>query len=400
MPQFAAETPLLRDARPAETDVRELPVKGDLPPGLDGMLLRIGPDDKDGQPLLAALRVQQGHAEWFRTRRIRTDRVCEITGELPSPGPRRCPSDNTHAAVVQHAGRILALADGALPYELSADLATKARHDFDGTLPFGFTAHPVHDPLTGEMFAAVSSPVTPHLWYVVVDVHGRVRRCEPITSSPGPGSPAFSVTHRHAVFHEPTRIGIMPCTGTAQQLSWIPVEPVHVLQVVNAYDLPDRRLVLDVVRRAPLGPVLWRWTLDPVSGTASGELLDPRAQAFLAVDPRCTGSEHRYGFATGIDSASRRGNSLVRHDFASGDSQIHVPGADRTVGPPVFVPRSPTAAEGDGWVLAATRDPGGGHDEIVVLDTRDFEGGPAALVGLPAAGPWWAHASWLVTASW
>jgi carotenoid cleavage dioxygenase-like enzyme len=73
--------------------------------------------------------------------------------------------------IVRHAGRYLALEEGAPPYEVAATLDTIGRFDFGGRLPAGMCAHPRVDPATGEMVvfgasgltggpAGVPSPVT------------------------------------------------------------------------------------------------------------------------------------------------------------------------------------------------------------------------------------------------
>lgn len=150
--------------RPVTEEVTEygLPVRGQLPAGLDGTLLRIGgnplgPVDpaRDhafaGDAMVHGLRLRDGRAEWYRNRWLRTDRVTRALGELPTPGPQSGLCDNTNAGLVRHAGRTLALGDGgALPFRLGDRLETLARHDFDGTLPAGFAAHPIADPLTAN----------------------------------------------------------------------------------------------------------------------------------------------------------------------------------------------------------------------------------------------------------
>ncbi|MFF4214512.1 carotenoid oxygenase family protein [Streptomyces sp. NPDC001796] len=385
---------------PMDTEVRELPVKGELPQELDGTLLRIGPDHADGQPLIAALRIRQGHAEWFRTRRIRTDPVCRITGDLPSPGPRRCPSDNTDAALIQHAGRTLALGDGVLPYELAPDLTTKARYDFDGTLPAGFTARPVHDPVTGELFAAVLDGEPPRLWYLVVDVRGRIRKREPVTSWQGHHLPALALTQRHVLCPEPTRIGVMPREGTERDLVWITVGEGGIDRVVNAFDRPDKRITLDVVRRCRTGPVLWRWTLDPGAATASGRLLVRDACTSPVIDPRYHGSEHRYCVMLKADNSPVRDDVLVRFDLATGSRQTSPTRLGRLLTAPVTVPRSPTAPEGTGWLLAFAQDTIDDSNTMVVLDTSDFGAEAVALVDLPSVPHRALHAAWTVTSAW
>ena len=72
-------------------------------------------------------------------------------GEPPVSGPTPPMYDTSNTHVIGHAGRILALTEGAMPYELSPTLDTLRRADFGGPLPTGFTAHPKIDPVTGEM---------------------------------------------------------------------------------------------------------------------------------------------------------------------------------------------------------------------------------------------------------
>ena len=74
-------------------------------------------------------------------------------GETPREGPTPPMYDTSNTHVISHAGRIFALTEGAMPYELSPALDTLRRTDFGGPLPTGFTAHPKIDPVTGEMLA-------------------------------------------------------------------------------------------------------------------------------------------------------------------------------------------------------------------------------------------------------
>lgn len=403
---------------PVELDCRTLAVKGELPPELDGVLLRIGPDSdggdgnsssdsRGGQPYVAALRIRHGHAEWYRTRRVRTDEVCRQLGELPSPGPRRCASDHTGAAVIRHGRRILALGDGALPYELTADLRTRARCDFDDTLPFGFSARPIHDPLTGELFAAVADIRA--LRYVTVDVWGRVRGCETIPVSQDPARYAFALTERHAVFLGPGQVGILPREGGAQDVRWIATDAAAVgsrdagtgpaVQPVNAFETRDGGIAVDLLWDDGT-PGLWRRRIDPIGGVVRDELIDLRAQDLPSVDERYQGSTYRHVVTRLLADDGRTGTGLIRYDLANGTARVHHAEPDRILGAPVFVPYDPTAGEGAGWVLAFARDTAREHDEVVVIDTADFTGPPVAVIELPGVAPRESAARWLVENPW
>jgi carotenoid cleavage dioxygenase len=395
-----------------DLDHSALAVKGAVPPELDGTLFRIGPEA--GQPYVSALRLRHGHAEWFRARRIRTDGVCRQTGELPSPGPRPCASDDTAAAVIRHNRRTLALGDAALPYELAPDLRTKARWDFGGTLPAGFTSQAVHDPLTGELYAAVAGART--LDYAVVDVLGGVRTYLPIPTPHDPASYAFALTDRHAVFFGPASIGIMPREGGADDVVWTSTAGSGPNgRPVNAFDLPGGAVAIDAVGAAGSAPGLWRWRVDPGADSGSGsgsgsragsvraELLNGRDQDLGSVDERYRGSGHRFALTRRLaaDGAGRlSGIGLLWHDLATGTTRQHTPEPGRTLGAPVFVPYSPTAPEGHGWVLAAVRDGAQDREQVVIIDTADFAGPAVAAVELPGTGQREASACWQVADPW
>ena len=171
-----------------ERTVTDLPVTGTIPDHLDGRYLRNGPNpvvDPDpatyhwflGTGMVHGIRLRDGAAHWYRNRWVRSADVARALGEQPRPGPVHAGFDfaaNTH--VVGHAGRTLAIVEaGPRPYELTDELDTVGPCDFDGTLPGGYTAHPLEDPATGELHAVS------YYWgwgnrvqYSVVGVDGRL----------------------------------------------------------------------------------------------------------------------------------------------------------------------------------------------------------------------------------
>src|SRR5205823_9925895 len=75
------------------------------------------------------------------------------------------------------------------------------------------------------------------------------------------------------------RVGLLPRgeNSSADDVRWYDVEPCFVFHPLNAYDLPDGRVAVDVVRHPKMfatdhvgpneGPTtLDRWTIDPSSG--------------------------------------------------------------------------------------------------------------------------------------
>ncbi|GAB2893637.1 carotenoid oxygenase family protein [Streptomyces deserti] len=439
-----AELAGLSDAPPVtrEVVVSAPPVLGALPPELDGTFLTIGPHPlrrPSGEHLFAGdgmvhgVRLRDGRAEWYRNRWLRTDRVARILGELPAPGPRHGPNDNANANIVRHAGRTLALGDGGpLPLQIDPALDTVARVDFDGTLRGGFSAHPQHDPVTGELHAITMSLEPPYATYLVVDVHGRVRRSVPVPLKRPVMTHAFSLTERYALVYDlpvvfspaaaavgsrvpyawndghGARLGLLPRDGGPNDILWVELSPCFVFHPVNAYEA-GRHLVVDVIRHPRVfdrdphrpgetPPALVRWTVDAAAGTVVEEGLSDLVQEFPVIDDRVRGTRHCIAFTTALAPCGGEllgGPALLRHDLAAGRTDTHALPPGRTSGEAVFVPREPRAPEGDGWLLSMVTDARTGRGELMVLDTADFTGPPTAVVPLPVRVPHVFHAVWV-----
>jgi carotenoid cleavage dioxygenase-like enzyme len=437
-----------RGYRPV-TDEATVPwpeVVGHLPSRLDGRFLRIGPNPLGGardprqnilvgDPMVHGLRIRDGRAEWYRNRWLRTSRVCGALGTLPTPGPRYGLSEDCGGNLLRHAGRVFAVGDGGvLPIEIDDELGTVARTDFDGTLRGGFSAHPEHDPLTGELFAMAYYHEAPCLRFVSLGPDGSVRRDVPIeVRAPGMVH-AFSLTERYAVIYDlpalfdpcaaaagsrvpytwqperGARIGVLRREGAGADVRWIEIDPCYVFHTLNAYEEGDR-LVLDVVRhdrvfdrdRLSPGesePSPWRWTVDPAANTVAQRQLCGIPQEFPRIDDRFRTVRNRYGFAVAMDCDRHgpfAGAALLRHDLETGSTDVHEFGPGRSAGEAVFVPRCDDAPEGDGWLLSLVYDEAADRSALVVLDTDDFEGEPVATVRLPVRVPHALHSVWIPT---
>ena len=421
----------------------DLPVTGALPRELEGRLLRIGPNPIAPDPrthhwflghgMVHGVRLRGGRAEWYRRRFVRDDEVVRAKGWPEVPGPR---SEwqlaggvaNTH--VIGHAGRIFALVEaGNLPVELDAELETVARSDFEGTLRGGFAAHSKRDPESGELHAAVYSPFAEGVRHVVVGADGRVRRSVEV---PLPGKPmvhdcaitgryfivldlpvTFDPNHALDGFPLPyrwnraygARVGLLPREGRGDQVVWCEVEPCYVFHPLNAYDAPDGRVVLDVVRHPKMfasdfrgpnegAPTLERWTLDPRGGRAQEERLDEQGQEFPRMDERRIGKPYRFGYTAAFGAGLAMGG-LMKHDLRDGKRELHHEGPARRFMEPVFVPRTPDAAEDDGFVLAYLYDASTDRSDVVILHAQDFAGGPLATIHLPDRVPFGFHGSFV-----
>ncbi|MER6911886.1 carotenoid oxygenase family protein [Streptomyces sp. NPDC000594] len=422
-------------------------VTGRLPPELDGTFVQIGPNPiapprilpylfliADG--MVHGVRIRDGRAEWYRNRWIRRASVSRRLGEprVPRTPGGKMLHDNPNTKVIRLAGMNLALAEaGCLPALLSDELSTLGYTDLGGVSP-GFSAHPSRDPATGELHAVAYTPGKSAVRYLVVGAEGGLLRSETI-EMPGytPVMHSLALTERHVVLLDlpvrvapsrlllgrmpvrwdaraPGRIGVLPKHGGAREVRWFEVPPCYVYHTVNAVE-EDGRIVLDAIRYPSsfavdriLGvdgePLLWRWTLDLATGTVREEQLDDRIVEFPQIDERYTGRPYRYSHVmeaargTGLPQFGER-TRLSRRDHRTGATESHAfaDGGLPTEG--VFVPRSPDAPEGDGWILAFVLSPETGLSRITVLDSQDFSGEPVAEIKLPVRVPHGFHSSWL-----
>ncbi|MDY7106784.1 MAG: carotenoid oxygenase family protein [Actinomycetota bacterium] len=431
-----------------ELTATDLEVIGSIPPELRGRYVRNGPNPIDppdparhhwfvGEGMVHGIRLEDGRASWYRNRWVRSPAVAERLGEAPPP--RRVPEDrqlgSPNTNVVAIGGRTYAVVEaGSVPCELGPQLETVGPSDFGGTLPWGFTAHPHTDPVTGNTHAVA------YWWgwgnkvqYLVLSPEGRVTTSVDITT-PGDGSPMMhdmAITESRAVildlpcifdldlatsgrsfpyrWHEPygSRVGVLPLDGTGE-VTWVDVEPCYVFHVLNAFDLDDGRLVVDVVRHPKVfdtdlagpsegAPTLDRWTIDPVAGKVIEERLDDRPMEFPRVDERRFGRPARYGYGVAIADGLEHG-PLLRHDLRTGAVAAHDHGKGRSTMEAVFVPRDPddpTGAEDDGWLMSVVHDAEENRAELVLLDASDFTGEPVARVVLPTRIPFGFHGNWL-----
>ena len=427
-----------------EVTATDLRVIGELPRELNGRYLRNGPNPISevdqathhwflGDGMVHGIRLREGRAEWYRNRYVGSSAVSEARGlpDIPGRNWNNSPGGpNTNVGAF--AGTTWAMVEaGGCPVELSYELETIGRNDFNGTLPGAFTAHPKIDPVTGEMHAVVYAWAEwmDHVQYVRVGRDGRVKRTVDI---PLPGMSMvhdMSITDRYVVIYDQpvlvdldlafagrrfpfrwnaeygNRVGFMPREGTAADIVWVDVPLGYVFHPLNAYDAPDGKVVLDVCfydvmmrddLNGPFGdslPRLDRWEIDPVARRASVTTIDETPNEFPRHRGSLTGKPHRYGYCAQPDPDSMHWPTL-KHDLVSGERQIFDHGPGRAAGEPVFVARPGGSDEDDGWLVTFVHDGNDQSAEFAVIDARDFARGYVARVKLPQRVPFGFHGNW------
>jgi carotenoid cleavage dioxygenase-like enzyme len=342
-----------------EREVIALPVRGELPPGLNGSLYRNGPNPQFavagahwfvGDGMLHAFTLENGKAS-YRNRWVRTPKwlaehdagralFSGFGQKLANAPASAVDSGVANTNVVWHGGRLLALEEGHLPTEVDPrTLATRGYCDYGGRIRGPFTAHPKLDPVTGEMvFFGYNAGglFTPTMSYGAIGADGVVSRFERFEAPYASMVHDFMVTQRHVLFPilpitasmeragsgrppyawEPDKgayVGVMKRGGSITDMKWFRGEACYVFHVMNAWE-EGERIIADVMQfeEPPLFPHpdgsptdpdktrarLCRWTFD-LSGatdTFSRSYLDDLAGEFPRIDDRHAGLANQHGW--------------------------------------------------------------------------------------------------------
>ena len=85
----------------------------------------------------------------------------------------------------------------------------------------------------------------------------------------------------------------------------------------------------------------------------------------------------------------------MRTDFASGITESISHGEGRFTMETVFVPRTATSAEDDGWLMSMVHNATDLTTDLVLLDASEPSSSPVATVHIPARVPYGFHGNWI-----
>jgi carotenoid cleavage dioxygenase-like enzyme len=429
----------------AELDVAvPLEVDGAIPPMLEGLLLRNGPNPAvvsdphryhwfSGDGMVHAIELRGGQAIRYQNRWVRTRRLAHEIGTVPPRGPKEPINGPANTHVVSHAGKILALVETGFPHRLSSDLDTLGVEDFDATLTSPMTAHPKVDPGSGALVGFgydIFGP--PYLRYFEIDAAGAMaHQTEIALAHPAMihdfalGANLVAFMDLPVVFdpdlaaaghlipfgwrpEEGARVGLLPRGAHGQAITWFDLDPCYVFHVMNAFD-DGVSMVLDVCRyESALDtdqgdlltsglPHLERWHLEKDRPRVQRVIVDDTPVEFPRVDDLLVGRAYRYGYGVVIDrnDGVDHYSALIRYDRSRDESLRHVFGPGQEPGEPIFVRAPDGNSDDEGWVLCVVFDAARGASDLVILDASRFTAGPEAVIHLPARVPHGFHGSWV-----
>ncbi len=402
-----------------------------------------------GDGMVHAFRLEGGKASYFnryvRTPKWRAENEAgkALFGSWGNPAttdPSVIGQDSgvANTNIVWHAGRLLALEEGHQPFALDPDTLTSRGYlDYAGAAN-RFTAHPKIDPETGEMVFfgyGTGTPLSAGMAYGVVDRHGKVTRLDRFDAPYASMVHDFMVTRGHVLFPilplslsltramggkppvawEPelgARVGVMARGAGTDTIRWFSTDPCYVFHPMNTWE-ENGKIIADVMQyeTPPLFPNadgspgkpaaarLARWVFD-LSGktdTIQRSYIDDLAGEFPRLDERRTGLAYRHGYfaADSRNGTAVKFNAIAHIDHQTGKRATYVFPAGDLTGEPVFVPRTPDAPEGDGWLVAVVYRGAEDRSDFVVFDAAQVTAGPVATVKLPRRVPFGFHGNWV-----
>ena len=427
---------------PVEKELSEynLEVKGEIPKDLSGLFVRNGMNPVSGYSdhwffgngMLHGVYLEDGKAS-YKNRYVRTPYYENDLNVMSSFGDLAASPANTH--IVNHAGKLLALEETSLPWELNKDLETLGVEDYKGKLNTAMTAHPRVCPETGEMlFFAYSMMGEPYLYYYRVSKEGELVQSEPIEIPRPVMMHDWNITRNYVVFMDlpivsdmdlavttgspfgfkpecGARLGVMPRDGNNSDVRWFDIDPCFVFHSFNSFE-EGNKIVLYVSRQqeAMVGGFkdiyggettvarLWRWVIDLDTGTVSEEQLDDGACDFPRVNDNRIGLHSDFGYCMQIKTDVENltfGENLFKYKLDTGERIDHHLGNNVAGGEPVFAPKPGSTEEDEGWILSLVHERENRRSKLVIIDAQSFDKEPVAEVIIPQRVPYGAHGSWI-----
>ena len=204
----------------------------------------------------------------------------------------------------------------------------------------------------------------------------------------------------------PTKIGVMPRAGGADDVRWFEFDPRHMFHELNVWE-EGGKIIADVA--AANGTALFpdqhgerlshgdtqqslrRWTIDIAAGSMTEAVLNDRDIQFPRPDDRLMTRKSRHSFAN-INLNSRDGriegmDAVLRFDTESGAEDFYHFGAGAAAGELVFAARLGSTEEADGYAMTLVHRANAPTSELAIFAAKDIAAGPLATVQIPFRVP-------------
>lgn len=371
--------------------------------------------------------------------------------DLPEVAGKDANTANT--AMFHHHGKLFALKESARPVEIDpVTLQTVGAYDFQGALTSKtFTAHPKIDPQTGEAIAFAYNTAgiaSPEIEVYTIEANGNIARTERFEAPYCSMVHDFLVSKHHVAFvicpmvcdwdrvkrgepywhwdsNKKTYIAIFSRAEGVKSLRWYTC-PVTAMQThsFNAWE-EGRTLHLDhfvtgsgwlsqfpdihdpdAKEKPPFGE-RWSFDLDDPSDRFRIRRLINHIGEMPVIDARFAMQRTRhFWFGTNNPALGPmlewgpKGppfTCLAHYNEQEDRLDFFYAGPDASPEEPCFVPRSATAAEGDGWLLSMVGRRAENRTDLVILDALHLDRGPVATIRFPCRVHEGFHGIWVPT---
>jgi all-trans-8'-apo-beta-carotenal 15,15'-oxygenase len=456
------------------TDVTLDVIEGTLPPAMRGALFRNGPGrfDRggidyghifDGDGFMSRFAFD-GHVVRYRSRYIRTreyveeeraDRILYRGFGTNLPGGQWPNAFNlkfknaANTSVSYHSGKLFALWEGGLPYELDPlTLRTLGPWDGQGQLTkkrsvlnfltgkhLPFSAHPRRDLNAGALlnFGSVMDPRGAKLMQYEIDADGKMAAPTAVDLQETIFLHDFVLTPQYRVYllcktvlamndallgkttvgdgfqftGAPTIVLIVPRDGSAPIRLEMP--SCFVFHFTNAFEdgthilvdgfkfleyprLPGPREKIENRNRS-IGPFFTRFVLSPVRQTIEEVSLGENLGELPSIHPAHHGKPYRYAWSPSSAIGSNRTSFTGVAKFDTETKTSTYRELDVLVGEALFVPNPHGHAEDDGWVTMLTYAPEEHRSHLFILDAKTLD--TVCRLRLPHHIPPGFHGTWV-----
>jgi carotenoid cleavage dioxygenase-like enzyme len=432
-----------------EVELNNLKISGTIPSQLQGMYLRNGPNPMfkpesysypiEGDGMLHGMFFKNGKVSyknrWIQTRGLAYEM---LEGKQLSELKFK---NYANTNIIAHSGKLLALYETGLPYQITENLETIGEWDFNKQLTHSMTAHPKIDPSTGELhFYRYSFFNTPYLHYYIADSQGKIIRESPIEISQPTMIHDMVMTKNYIVFFNcPLVFSMVNAKNNKIPFTWQPEEGTTIILVdrhnpdkkpiylktdafwtwhfMNGFEADDQ-LFIDFVSYPKIQSEnnwetmlthtshLQRLGIDLKTQKMDFESLDDRYVELPVVNSHHVGQAYQFGYTSYYDTelSSRKkipnlSPSLVQYDVINKTNKIHQFKPGCYGGEAAFIPNPNKQSELDGYVVTFVYNENTNTSDFIIIDPRNFESEPIATIHLPVRVPGGFHGNWIAQTS-
>lgn len=436
----------------------QLEVVGEIPSEISGCYFRNGPNPMfppkgrhhwfDGDGMVHGLKICDGKASylnrWVTTRGLIEERKAGrslwtglIEPDLSHPvSPLK---DSANTDLIFHKGRLFATwyNSGAV-YELDPDtLKTLGVADFQRTHKIPVASHPKADEKTGHVMLFNLLPTYPYMNYMVVDQHWNLIHQVPVELPGVRFSHDIAITDNFTLLFDfpvvlnpqalksgkwrmdfnrdlPSRIGIIPRFGQAEDIRWFEGRSGYSYHVINAWEegrkviltgcftpepvrerLPGESELDRMLKNLQVRACLYRWEMDLESGALTESVIDDLNTEFPMINNAYQGQKNDFSYLMHLaEEKTLLFDGLIKYDIHTGVKKEYYFEKGLYCSEAPYVPGQISGQEDGGYLVTFVTGAKLKGSEAWIFSAENPDEGPVARIKIPARIPLGFHSCW------